>query len=327
MSEHLLADGAPRCAPAAEQRGDPKEGSATPVERWLLVEEPGPWGRDALTDCAIDRGVADELTARAAQARVRIILIRRPGRAGSPGRPGRAGRPAGRAGARSAGVERSWAVVDSRPGREVSWWGHWSRDTELLGIAFDDTALDGSGGQRSAAATYLVCAHGRHDTCCAMRGRPVAAALAAVRPEQVWECSHTGGDRFAANLVVLPHGFAYGHVTAAVAPGLVEAYEAGRVDPAWLRGRSSLPAPVQAAQHHARLALGDLGVDSFAPLVVAPVDRATWEVVLQHESGPVEVVVRARISEPAPHLTCGALRPSSVRIFDLVSLATQASYG
>ena len=313
MSENLLADGAPRCAPAAEQRGDPKEGSATPVERWLLVEEPGPWGRDALTDCAIDRGVADELAARADQARVRIILIRR---------PGRAGRPAGRAGDRSAGVKRSWAVVDSRPGREVSWWGHWSRDTELL-----DVALDGSGGQRSGAATYLVCAHGRHDTCCAMRGRPVAAALAAVRPEQVWECSHTGGDRFAANLVVLPHGFAYGHITPAVAPGLVEDYEAGRVDPKWLRGRSSLPAPVQAAQHHARLAFGDLGVDSFAPLVVAPVDRVTWEVVLQHESGPVEVVVRARISEPAPHLTCGTLRPSSVRIFDLVSLSTQDSDG
>ena len=309
MSEHLLADGSLRCAPAAEQRGDPKEGSATPVERWLLVEEPGPWGRDALMDSPIDRAVAAELAARTDGARVRVVLIRRPGRAGRPTSRREGG----------SGVERRWAVVDSRPGREGSWWGGWSEDTELL-----DIALDGSGGKRSAAATYLVCAHGRHDACCAMRGRPVAAALAATRPEQVWECSHTGGDRFAANLVVLPHGFAYGHVTPAVAPTLAEAYESGRLDPTWLRGRSSMPPPVQAAQHHARLALGDLGVNAFAPLVVAPLDPVTWEVVLQHESGPVEVVVRSRGTPPAPHLTCAAARPGSVRVFDLVSLATLA---
>jgi hypothetical protein len=250
-------------------------------------------------DSPIERAVTAELVARAKAARIRPILIRRPGRPDTTAAP----------------PPRRWAVVDSRPGREASRWGRWSRDTELL-----DIPLDGAGEVRPAAATYLVCTHGRHDTCCAMRGRPVAAALAAMRPEQVWECSHTGGDRFAANLVVLPHGFAYGHVTPAVAPGLVEAYESGRLDPTWLRGRSSVPASVQAAQHHARLALGDLGIDAFAPLAAAPLDPVTWEVLLQHESGPVEVVVRSRTTAPAPHLTCAAPHPGSMRVFDLVSV-------
>ena len=58
----------------------------------------------------------------------------------------------------------------------------------------------------------LVCTHGVHDTCCALRGRPVAAALAARWPGQVWECSHVGGDRFAPNVVVLPDGFYYGNL-------------------------------------------------------------------------------------------------------------------
>ena len=58
----------------------------------------------------------------------------------------------------------------------------------------------------------LVCTHGVHDTCCAIRGRPVAAALAAEWPGQVWECSHVGGDRFAPNVVVLPDGFYYGNL-------------------------------------------------------------------------------------------------------------------
>ena len=59
---------------------------------------------------------------------------------------------------------------------------------------------------------YGVCTHGRHDACCAERGRPVCAALSELRPEQTWEVSHIGGDRFAANLVVLPEGLYYGHV-------------------------------------------------------------------------------------------------------------------
>ena len=302
MSEYLPGDGALRCAPAAEGRGDQREASATPVERWLLIEEPGPWGFNALLESRIDVHIAAELATRAAAASTRVMLIRRPGR---PGQGDAAG-----------ATPRRWAIVDSRVGREASWWGRWSRAQDLL-----DIVLDGSGGEPSAAATYLVCAHGRHDACCAMRGRPVAAALAASRPEQVWECSHTGGDRFAANLIALPHGIAYGHVTAAVAPGLAEAYEAGLVDPTWLRGRSSLPAPVQAAQHHARLALGDLGVDAFAPLLLARLDPVTWEVLLQHETGPVEVVVRSRTTPPAPHLTCNALRPASARVFDLLKLS------
>ena len=59
-----------------------------------------------------------------------------------------------------------------------------------------------------------VCTHGRHDTCCAERGRPVAAALAAAHPELTWEVSHIGGDRFAANALVLPHGLYYGRLDA-----------------------------------------------------------------------------------------------------------------
>jgi len=310
VSAYLPGDGALRCAPAAEARGDQREASATPVERWLLIEEPGPWGFNALLESRIDLDVAAEVSSRAADAGTRVMLIRRPGRAGGTRSGGR------RPGVAGGAASRRWAVVDSRLGREASWWGRWSRDEDLL-----DIVLDGSSGRPSATATYLVCAHGRHDACCAMRGRPVAAALAATRPTQVWECSHTGGDRFAANLVALPHGFAYGHVTAAVAPGLAEAYERGVVDVSWLRGRSSLPAPVQAAQHHARLALGDLGVDAFAPIAVTKVDAVTWETRLEHRSGPVTVLVRSRITAPAPHLTCAAIAPGSARVFDLISLS------
>ena len=46
------------------------------------------------------------------------------------------------------------------------------------------------------------------------RSRP---ALAAAHPEETWEVSHIGGDRFAGNLLVLPHGLYYGRLDPATA--------------------------------------------------------------------------------------------------------------
>ena len=93
----------------------------------------------------------------------------------------------------------------------------------------------------------LVCTHGVHDTCCAFRGRPVAAALAAQWPDQVWECSHVGGDRFAPNVLVLPDGFYYGNLTPDEAVVTVQHHLTGTVAYEYLRGVVRYPPPVQAA--------------------------------------------------------------------------------
>ncbi|MDP9392751.1 MAG: hypothetical protein M3Q27_00150 [Actinomycetota bacterium] len=53
--------------------------------------------------------------------------------------------------------------------------------------------------------------------CCAVSGRPLAAALTAAYGDRVWECTHLGGDRFAGNVAVLPHGYLYGRVSPAAA--------------------------------------------------------------------------------------------------------------
>jgi hypothetical protein len=286
-----------RCSEAAEQRGDQREGTASPVRRWLLVEQPGPWnGRDALRASLLDPAVGAALRTRAEAEGVRPMLIRRPGRTTTSG-------------------PRRWAYVDSRPGHEEVRWGDFGADAELL-----DLPLDSSAGTPSDEPVYLVCTHGRHDACCAIRGRPVSLALAALRPEQTWECSHLGGDRFAANLAVLPHGLYYAHVTAATAERFVRAYEEGRVEVAWLRGRSAYPAPVQAADHHARLALGESRLDALPVLGVHQRDEDTWQVRFGHERGTVVVTVRAeRAKEPAL-LTCASPHEESPRVFGLVDL-------
>ncbi|TKJ33362.1 sucrase ferredoxin [Blastococcus sp. CCUG 61487] len=286
-----------RCSVQALERGDSGMATASPVQRWLLVEQPGPWGRDALLQSRFDARIAPLLAERARREGVRVLLVRRPG-------------------ARLADSGQRWGYADGRPGREGLWWSARASDADLL-----DVPWDGSVGTRSDRPTYLVCTHGGHDACCALRGRPLARAMPAT---DVWECSHLGGDRFAANVVVLPHGFYYGQV-----PGdgglMVAAHERGQVALAWLRGRAGLPAHVQAAQHGAREELGRLGIDDLHPVSASRVpepapDVERWAVSLADGDHTVEVVVESRPSPEPVRLTCQAERPGRVRTWHWLSV-------
>jgi hypothetical protein len=291
-----LPPGAERCAPAARRRGDEMLGTAAPVPRWLLVEQHGPWGRNALLESDVDTDAARSLTARAAMARVRIILIRRTGRTGrSP--------------------VRKLAWVDSRPGHEGIWWSTWTTGADLMEVQPDRPA-----GELSTEPIYLVCAHGRHDTCCAVYGRPVVAALAALRPDATWECSHVGGDRFAPNVITLPHGLYYGQLEPADAADLVARQESGRMIPALLRGRSAFTAPAQAAQHFARLALAEDRIDALGPVRVDTLSPGMWRVRLAHPGGAVVVTLQARRSAEVVRLTCESRSLEHAREYALLDL-------
>jgi Sucrase/ferredoxin-like len=294
-----------RCSVQALLRGDSGMATAPPARRWLLVEQPGPWGRDALLESRFDRRVASRLAARARELDVRVQLIRR-------------------AGGRLSDSGMRWAVADTTPGTETVWWSTRTSDSELLQLPWD-----GSVGTPSQLPTYLVCTHGAHDVCCAVRGRPLARALATPEaPADVWETSHLGGDRFAANVVVLPWGFVYGQVPED-GGGLVAAHAAGEVALRWLRGRSGLVPAAQAAQHAAREQLGLLGVHDLAPRRVrglpspAPgVDR--FAVDLAGPDGDVQVTVESRPSPSAHRLTCSAALPGHWRTWHPLSLQVAA---
>ena len=165
---------------------------------------------------------------------------------------------------------------------------------------------------------FGVCTHGRHDACCAERGRPVAAALTATHPDETWEVSHTGGDRFAANMVVLPEGLYYGRMEPGSASQTAWLHEAGRVDLNRLRGRSSVPMHVQYAEIALRRHLEEDRLDA-----VRLLRRQGWTCVFAHDEGggvrEWSVTVSRRTYGEA-QLTCSVERLSPVPVHDVVAI-------
>ena len=151
----------------------------------------------------------------------------------------------------------------------------------------------------------LVCTNGRHDACCATYGRPLVRALRESRwRDEVWECSHIGGDRWAANIVILPDSLYYGRQDATTAASVLAAHEEGRLDLTGFRGRSTLRLPEQVAEHHLRSSLGLDRLDAVRSLTRS--GEETVRVEMMTAEGPVtyEVVVRREeVPSPTP-LTC-----------------------
>jgi hypothetical protein len=287
----------PPCSDQSLARNDPLYGTASAGMAWALLELPGAWGRSAFVESAavVEPALGRAIARRFESAGMRIAAIRRPGR--------RAATPRWR-----------WFIAQSGEGSEALYQGEVSGPRGYL-----DVAVDGSDGELATGPLVAVCAHGKHDQCCAVRGRGATAEIAARYPEFTWECSHLGGDRFAATMLVLPEGLCYGRVDSTDAAELVRLYFDGRLDNAFLRGRTSLPHAVQAAQYFAREQSGDDRIDALSPLDVQHVDHQI-RVVLAAESGPLEVVLAEEMTGPL-RSTCDASVAGRVRTFVLVSMA------
>jgi hypothetical protein len=90
--------------------------------------------------------------------------------------------------------------------------------------------------------TFAVCTHGQRDRCCAKWGFAVyreALRLfeSGVSPYAPLECSHLGGDRFAATGILFPSGGMYGHLDQVDLEALFRADAEGRILPRGYRGR------------------------------------------------------------------------------------------
>ena len=274
-----------RCATAARERADPQLGSAPQARRWLLIEHRGPWQIDALAGSGIAADVLGVLSRTVQAERARPLLIRRPGRA-------------------DADAGRAWAVTYEDG---ASRWGTWQDDDDLRDAA-DALSAPSPGGNPRDRSILLACTHGVHDVCCALRGRPVAAALAVEWPLETWECSHVGGDRFAANLVVLPDGVYYGNLDPDSAVETVRSHLRGEVEVQHLRGMTRVPPPAQVAVAAVHDRFGPLGAGDVELTSLEHTSPGVWHIVLAVPRAAlerIEVTVSSHGRHPA-QLTCRA---------------------
>ena len=156
--------------------------------------------------------------------------------------------------------------------------------------------VSGSEPQSPGGRRYLVCTNGARDPCCAIRGPAVAQTLERVLPGQVFECSHLGGHRFAANVLVLPEGLCFGRLDARAALKLAAELEAGRLPVEHLRGRTAFDAERQAAEILIRRELGLTGLGDLSLLGVSGSEPQT---IFELADGRrVGVRVRAETLQP-----------------------------
>jgi hypothetical protein len=293
------------CASASQDRHEPVFATASRVDRWMLVESPGPWGPRSLPQSrGLDDALVVRLQQRAQAAHARLVLIRRPGRTQPQD---------------SAPPGRAVYAADCRPGHERLVRRTIADDAELdrLEPPFHGSDLTG---WEPAGTLVGVCTQGAHDPCCAVRGRPVAAALAVSHPGLTWEISHIGGDRFAANLLVLPGGHYLGRVPPARAGEVIDTLLAGRRPTPYYRGRIVWRVAVQAALELAAERLGVTELDGLAPRQIEAVRPNVWRVRLDGPEGPVTADVEQRSSAEPVRLACRAIEEHTVPSWRLLSL-------
>jgi hypothetical protein len=227
------------CSELSLELGEPLAGTA-PAERGVLVlEQSGPWGRDAVSESGL-RPLAAELEAHAKAGGLRIQVVRKATRRYATERPA------------------AW-VAGFVPG---------ARFLERLDVGDPGALLElplsaerpSGAGVLEDEPLLLCCTHSTRDPCCARHGLPLHRALVATGA-RTWHASHLGGHRFAATMAALPLGVWLGRVPPAAAGDVVALLRTGRFPLEHLRGVAGMTPAEQVADAAVRRETGLDGID------------------------------------------------------------------
>jgi hypothetical protein len=274
-----------RCSAAARARHEPLIGTAPQARRWLLIEHQGPWSPNPMDSPVLAGATGQQVEAICEQHHARPLLIRRHGRSAPE-------------------ALKQWFAVDIATRTWLR--GTWRTNADLITAAqaLGQPLIENG---EDAGNLVLVCTHANRDACCALRGRPIAAALSRVWPEEVWECTHLGGHRFAGTLLLLPDGACYGGLDLPQAEQVIRAHRARTPVLSHLRGLTSQSRPVQAAVAHVLERFGPAALADAMPGVEQEVAEDVLRVeVIGSGSLPDSTIVEVRTEHlpPAP-LSCG----------------------
>ncbi len=290
------------CASLSAETGESLAATASRVDHWILVEYRRLWSREPVGGSGLADEVKEHLRAQIrALPRSRLLFVKRPDRR------------------RDDAVAVFYA--DAREERPRLYGLELADHASLRSLEFARALAGEPVGERRDHPLLLVCTHGKRDRCCAKFGRPLYDELSEqVEADRLWQSTHLGGDRFAANLVCLPEGLYYGRVEPAAVSGILREYEAGRVALEHYRGRSCHPFPVQAGERAVREATGLTGLGELALQGAAAMGERAWAIRFRTRAGEIhEVDVVGELADSPTYLTCSATVPEYPRRYRAVA--------
>jgi len=291
------------CSVRSKEAAETTFGTASTGDAWLLLEYARPWGAKAFRESTLPKAVKVYLSGLLKSVpRSRVLLIKQ---------------------TRTIKGPLTLFVARSRESSSSILKYEFLEYEQLLDL---DLASALAGGSPSGTTPweeplFLVCTHGKRDKCCAKFGIPIYKTIQTqVGESSVWQCSHVGGDRFAANVICFPDGIFYGHVTEETAKLIVKEYDERRIVLTNFRGRSCYSFPVQAAEFFTRRETGFRRIGDLKFLTYDPLKPNEWRVRFFSEVDAKvhQVSLRSHLSEFQNRLTCHSSEPQSVVQYSLI---------
>lgn len=285
------------CSHTSREADEQLFGTASTATTWLLLEYDGRWGRKAYEQSDLPAPVKDWL---AHQEKTlpgaRVQVIRQNPRLAPDG------------------IAFYVALAREIDPLLVEFSLKRYDDLLALDLAAIGTETDPYRALRRDEPLFLVCTHGKRDLCCALRGLPVYAEVTELAGARVWQTSHVGGHRFAANLLAFPHGIAYGRVESLHVAEIVETTRRGEVVLETMRGRACYNDHVQAAEFFVRSATGLRAVDALRLVETDQIAPDQWRVRFEHrhEGTLYTLDIAAEESDFKVFKSCGDAEPETV---------------
>lgn len=258
---------------------EPLPGTAKTGSGFVLLEHAGSWSRDVLDGGTFDPELTDQLKRHLKASGMGLQLIRKPGREG-----------------RNVEKHNLFLVF-----AEASIIEHLVVDAPADVLDLDLSGPGKNNAQRMDDPMLLICTHSKRDVCCAIKGRPLAAAVEPqFGPLHVWEASHTKGHRFAPSMLLMPWNYSYGLLDEAETVQLFQGALDNKLFLPGNRGRGTLDARGQVAE----IAVAEAFDEAVAPASLQ-VEFEDDSVLVTHPDGRTWVVELERIEVDGVVSSCG----------------------
>lgn len=294
------------CSVLSRELDEPMFGTAVHNEVWFLLEYDAPWGEKATTQNELPPDVQawldEQVAAMMGRGRVQFIKQERE-------------RP-------NDGL--IFYIIHAREMAPRMFRFELQNYRDLFeidvpAVLADDGAYDE---HLQVAPLYLVCSNGRRDRCCALFGLELYYNLQTIAGDMVWQTTHVGGHRFAANVLTFPDGTYHGRVHTGDVDTFYATRERGEVGLAFLRGRSCYEKVVQAADYYLRRETGERDLQAFRFDGLWSAQSDDFQVMFAALHGDAKFVVHLRreVVDMPIYASCGKPRVEPVDVYQLLSV-------